>query len=95
MGNLITEREIQTDIRMIHELAVPNYRDRNFRPLSTLSSRTESKYIQTDPTEDTSSASAAQSSRRPTLSSQSSVDDDNANSSPPNTPVDMSILLIY
>ena len=77
---------------MIHELAVPNYRDRNFRPLSTLSSRTESKYIQTDPTEDTSTANAAQSSRRPTLSSQSSVDDDtgNANSSPPNTPVDMS-----
>ena len=91
VGDLIAEREIQTDIRMIHELAVPNYRDRNFRPLSTLSSRTESKYVQTEQTDDSSTASATQSSRRPTLSSQSSVDDD-ANTSPPNTPVDMNKL---
>ena len=93
VGNLITEREIQTDIRMIHELAVPNYRDRSSRPLSTLFSRMENKYIQTDEEVAASSTPATTTTRRPALSSQSSVDEDKeANASPPNTPVDMNKL---
>ena len=61
-GDRIKESEAQTDIRMVHELAAPNRfleRDKPQKP--TLASRTDSKYVQTDP------------SAHPTLSSQSSV----------------------
>jgi hypothetical protein len=70
-GDRIKESEAQTDIRMVHELAAPNrFLDRDKPQKPTLASRTDSKYVQTEP------------SANPTLSSQSSVDEDSNSNAP-------------
>lgn len=84
MGDHIKESEVQTDIRMIHDLVAPN-RIFDKRVQSSLSSsnltiKTETKSTQTEST----SGTTASSSSNPTLSTQSSVEDDTN----PNAPVD-------
>lgn len=82
-GENIKEKEIQTDIRMIHELAPPQ-RDRYSRNQNnTLAMRTDSKYTQTESSNDSEIAS------RQILSSQSSMDDESGSN---NLPVDMNKL---
>lgn len=92
-GDKIVEREVQTDIRMIHELATPNFRDRFARTQSTtLASRMDNKSVQTD--EINEAVTTAAGASRPKLSSQSSVDDETPSSSSTsnNAPVDMNKL---
>lgn len=72
LGDKIKETEVQTDIRMIHELQAPNRfleRDKPSQSKSTLASRTDSKYCQTDTT-------------HPPLSNQSSVEEDSNSNAP-------------
>ena len=72
LGDKIKETEVQTDIRMIHELQAPNRfleRDKPSQSKSTLASRTDSKYCQTEGT-------------HPTLSNQSSVEEDSNSNAP-------------
>lgn len=77
LGGMIRETEVQTDIRMIHDLVPPSKFDRTKTQTST-SVKAESKTTQTDlqPSPSTSSSS------NPTLSTQSSVEED------PTAPVD-------
>lgn len=71
-GDRIKESEAQTDIRMVHELQAPNRFLERDKPAQrpTLASRTDSKYVQTDPVSN------------PTLSSQSSLDEDSNSNAP-------------
>lgn len=71
-GDRIKETEVQTDIRMIHELQAPNrFLSERDKPAqkSTLASRTDSKYCQTENT-------------HPPLSNQSSVEEDSNSNAP-------------
>lgn len=76
MGAKLKESEVQTDIRMIHELQAPNKYEL-LKKQQSLSSRTENKEVQTDATSSPTSASS-----HPPLTTQSSVEED------PNAPID-------
>lgn len=77
LGGMIRETEVQTDIRMIHDLVPPSKFDRT-KTQASISVKAENKTTQTDlqPSPSTSSSS------NPTLSTQSSVEED------PTAPVD-------
>lgn len=77
LGGMIRETEVQTDIRMIHDLVPPSKFERTKTQTST-SVRAESKTTQTD----LQPSSSTSSSSNPTLSTQSSVEED------PTAPVD-------
>ena len=85
VGNLIRETEVQTDIRMIHELVAPNKFDRLKSNSSSSSSsnlpKTDTKSTQTDAVS-TPATTTTNGSSNPPLSTQSSVEED------PNAPVD-------
>lgn len=75
MGDRIKESEVQTDIRMIHDLATTNrsvFEKRNQPVSSTLASKTDSKEVQTEP----------QTTGNAPLSNQSSVDEDSNSNAP-------------
>jgi hypothetical protein len=85
VGSLIRETEVQTDIRMIHELVAPNKFDRLKSNSSSSSSsnlpKTDTKSTQTDAVS-TPTTTTTNGSSNPPLSTQSSVEED------PNAPVD-------
>ena len=71
VGDKIKETEVQTDIRMIHDLVPPNkYQLFKQESLSKLASKTDSKSVQTDP------------QAHPSLSNQSSLDEDSNSNAP-------------
>ena len=72
LGERIRETEVQTDIRMIHELAAPS---RTYDRRAFMASKTDNKEVQTD---------LQNGHNTPQLTSQSSLDDDTS----PNAPVD-------
>lgn len=87
VGNQIRESEVQTDIRMIHDLVPPNKFDKLKNAAAVV--KTDTKSIQTDPMPTTPAVAApttttTTSSSTPTLSTQSSVEEE----SNPNAPVD-------
>lgn len=78
VGGMIRETEVQTDIRMIHDLVPPNKFDKLKSSATALSNKTDTKSTQTE----ASSSTSTPSSSNPTLSTQSSVEED------PSAPVD-------
>ena len=80
VGNIIRETEVQTDIRMIHDLVPPNKFDKLKSLNSATTTKTDSKTTQTDTLPSSSSSSSTPSN--PTLNTQSSVEEDS------NAPVD-------
>jgi hypothetical protein len=71
VGDKIKETEVQTDIRMIHDLVPPNkYQLFKQESLSKLASKTDCKSVQTDP------------QAHPSLSNQSSLDEESNSNAP-------------
>ena len=74
VGNIIRETEVQTDIRMIHDLVPPNKFDKLKSLNSMTTAKTDSKTTQTDIL--LSSSSTPSNPSNPTLNTQSSVEED-------------------
>jgi hypothetical protein len=76
MGDRIKETEVQTDIRMIHELQPPN-KFQLMKQDSKLSmlNKSETKEVQTDPI---AIAATSGANHNPSLSNQSSLDEDSS-----------------
>lgn len=79
VGHAIRETEVQTDIRMIHDLVPPNKFDLN-KSAAAKTIKTDTKTTQTDAMP--AAAATVAASNTPTLSTQSSVEED------PSAPVD-------
>jgi hypothetical protein len=82
LGEGITESEVQTDIRMIHELQAPSKYEsfKMQQAMEKKAARFETREVQTD--QSGPAAAAAASSQHPPLSTQSSVEEE------PNAPID-------